>query len=70
MFKRCSFRRQALDTYLLIPQLITALSHDRVAGYFSSSILVVVDKALIAILRSLAAGVGTEENDHVLRPVG
>ena len=65
MFKRRSFRRQALDTHLPIPRLTTALSHDRIAGYFSSSILEVVDKALIAILRSLVAGVGIEENDRI-----
>ena len=65
MFKRCSFRRQALDTHPPIPRLTGARSHDRIAGYFSFSIFEVVDKALIAILRSLVAGVGTEENDRI-----
>ena len=55
MFKRHSSRRRPLDTGFLTPRLAGARSYDRIAGYFSSSILEVADETLVTILRSLVA---------------
>ena len=46
MLKRYSSRRQPLDTDFLIPRLAGAKRYDRIAGYFSSSILEVAGEAL------------------------
>ncbi len=49
MFKRYSSRRQPLDTGFLTPRLAGARSYDRIAGYFSSSILEVAGEALESV---------------------
>ena len=49
MFKRYSSRRRPLDTGFLTPRLSGARSYDRIAGYFSSSILEVAGEALDAV---------------------
>ena len=46
MLTRHSSRRQPLDTGFLTPRLAGARSYDRIAGYFSSSILEVAGEAL------------------------
>ena len=55
MLTRHSSRRRPLDTGFLAPRLAGARSYDRIAGYFSSSILEVAGEALAATLRCLAA---------------
>ena len=47
--KRFSSRRQRLDASFLTPRLHGALGYDRIAGYFSSSILEVAGEALEAV---------------------
>ncbi len=49
MFKRYSSRRRPLDTGFLTPRLAGARSYDRIAGYFSSSILEVAGEALESV---------------------
>ena len=49
MLTRHSSRRQPLDTGFLTPRLAGARSYDRVAGYFSSSILEVAGEALESV---------------------
>ena len=49
MLKRYSSRRQPLDTGFLTPRLAGARSYDRIAGYFSSSILEVAGEALESV---------------------
>ena len=49
MLKRYSSRRQPLDTGFLAPRLAGARSYDRIAGYFSSSILEVAGEALESV---------------------
>ena len=49
MLKRHSSRRQPLDTGFLAPRLAGARSYDRIAGYFSSSILEVAGEALESV---------------------
>ena len=49
MLSRYSTRRQALDTGFLKPRLKGARSYDRVAGYFSSSILEVAGEAVESV---------------------
>ena len=46
---RYSSRRQPLDTAFLTPRLAGAKSYDRIAGYFSSSILEVAGEALESV---------------------
>ena len=46
---RYSSRRQPLDTAFLTPRLAGARSYDRIAGYFSSSILEVAGEALESV---------------------
>ena len=46
---RYSSRRQPLDTAFLTPRLTGAKSYDRIAGYFSSSILEVAGEALESV---------------------
>ena len=46
---RYSSRRQPLDTAFLTPRLTGARSYDRIAGYFSSSILEVAGEALESV---------------------
>jgi hypothetical protein len=46
---RFSSRRQRLDTSFLAPRLRGALLYDRIAGYFSSSILEVGGEALESV---------------------
>ena len=46
---RYSSRRQPLDTGFLTPRLTGAKSYDRIAGYFSSSILEVAGEALESV---------------------
>ena len=49
MLKRYSSRRRPLDTGFLSPRLAGARSYDRIAGYFSSSILEVAGEALESV---------------------
>ena len=49
MLKRYSSRRRPLDTGFLTPRLAGARSYDRIAGYFSSSILEVAGEALESV---------------------
>ena len=49
MLKRHSSRRRALDAGFLTPRLADARSYDRIAGYFSSSILEVAGEALESV---------------------
>ena len=49
MLTRHSSRRQPLDTGFLTPRLAGARSYDRIAGYFSSSILEVAGEALESV---------------------
>ena len=49
MLKRHSSRRQPLDAGFLSPRLAGARSYDRIAGYFSSSILEVAGEALESV---------------------
>ena len=49
MITRHSSRRQPLDTSLLRPRLRGAKGYDRIAGYFSSSILEVAGEALDSV---------------------
>ena len=49
MLKRYSSRQQPLDTAFLTPRLAGAKSYDRIAGYFSSSILEVAGEALESV---------------------
>ncbi len=49
MLKRYSSRHDPLDTGFLIPRLSGARSYDRIAGYFSSSILEVAGEALESV---------------------
>ena len=49
MLKRYSSRRRPLDTGFLAPRLAGARSYDRIAGYFSSSILEVAGEALESV---------------------
>ena len=49
MLKRHSSRRRPLDAGFLTPRLAGARSYDRIAGYFSSSILEVAGEALESV---------------------
>ena len=49
MLTRYSSRRRPLDTGFLTPRLAGARSYDRIAGYFSSSILEVAGEALESV---------------------
>ena len=49
MLNRFSSRRQRLDASFLTPRLHGALAYDRIAGYFSSSILEVAGEALESV---------------------
>ena len=49
MLKRYSSRRRPLDTGFLTDRLTRAKSYDRIAGYFSSSILEVAGEALESV---------------------
>ncbi|MGH8718922.1 MAG: phospholipase D-like domain-containing anti-phage protein [Burkholderiales bacterium] len=49
MLNRFSSRRQRLDSSFLTPRLHRALGYDRIAGYFSSSILEVAGEALESV---------------------
>jgi hypothetical protein len=49
VLNRFSSRRQRLDSSFLAPRLQGALSYDRIAGYFSSSILEVAGEALESV---------------------
>lgn len=49
MINRFSSRLQLLDKSFLTPRLTGALSYDRIAGYFSSSILEVAGEALESV---------------------
>ena len=49
MLTRHSSRRRPLDTGFLTPRLAGARSYDRIAGYFSSSILEVAGEALESV---------------------
>ena len=49
MLRRFSSRRQHLDTGFLRPRLSAAKAYDRIAGYFSSSILEVAGEALESV---------------------
>ena len=49
MLKRHSSRRRPLDAGFLTPRLTGARSYDRIAGYFSSSILEVAGEALESV---------------------
>ena len=49
MLTRYSSRRRPLDTGFLTPRLADARSYDRIAGYFSSSILEVAGEALESV---------------------
>ena len=49
MLKRYSSRRKPLDAGFLTSRLTRARSYDRIAGYFSSSILEVAGEALESI---------------------
>ena len=49
MIKRYSSRRQPLDAAFLTHRLTGAKSYDRIAGYFSSSILEIAGEALESV---------------------
>ena len=63
MLKRHSSRRKPLDTGFLTNRLTRAKSYDRIAGYFSSSILEVAGEAL----ESLEGNVRVVCNSHLSR---
>ena len=61
MIQRFSSRRQKPDHSFLTPCLLAAKAYDRIAGYFSSSILEVAGEALeteSGIANSISYGVG------------
>jgi hypothetical protein len=49
VIRRLSSRRQKLDHSFLTPRLLGAKAYDRIAGYFSSSILEVAGEALESV---------------------